>query len=348
MFRPRQEPQAEAPRWFPPPLVPLDHTAYLVDDSADDGEDGVDGVDGDENGHPQDLSGAGAGLRHAEVSWPDEAGAADEPGAAVAERFADDLAPADVLGEAPGGTDDDRDSSEYPSAEARHTDPDPDPEPEPEPELELELESEPEPEPEPELELEPEPEPEPEPTADFQGEHEPVGDVDQPLSAAVAVAAVAADIAAAGAAATIRLDDLSQRVEELARLRRHDADLVDRLHAENARLRAGELTEAMAPLLRGLMRLHDQMTSLGADDGQSVAGILRKQLLQAMDVAADVRPYTAVPGMPFDPARHVGVRRVGTDDPGRDRTIARTVKPGFVRGESTVVRPAEVEVFRAH
>ncbi|WP_235433280.1 nucleotide exchange factor GrpE [Protofrankia coriariae] len=152
----------------------------------------------------------------------------------------------------------------------------------------------------------------------------------------------------AAAAVAVRLDDLARRVEELARLRRHDADLVDRLHAENTRLRAGELTEAMSPLLRGLMRLHDQMTSLGADDGQSVAGILRTQLLQIMDVAVDVRPYTAVVGMPFDPARHVGVRRIGTDDAKRDRTIARTVKPGFVRGESIVVRPAEVEVFRAH
>ncbi len=146
----------------------------------------------------------------------------------------------------------------------------------------------------------------------------------------------------------MRLDDLAHRVEELVRLRRHDADLVDRLHAENTRLRAGELTEAMSPLLRGLMRLHDQMTSLGADDDQSIAGILRTQLLQVMDVAVDVRPYTAVVGTPFDPARHVGVRRIGTDDAERDRTIARTVRPGFVRGESIVVRPAEVEVFRAH
>ncbi|WP_241255914.1 hypothetical protein [Candidatus Protofrankia californiensis] len=162
-----------------------------------------------------------------------------------------------------------------------------------------------------------------------------------------AVDVPAFDVAVVTAAA-MRLDDLAHRVEELVRLRRHDADLVDRLHAENTRLRAGELTEAMSPLLRGLMRLHDQMTSLGADDGQSIAGILRTQLLQVMDVAVDVRPYTAVVGTPFDPARHVGVRRIGTDDSERDRTIARTVRPGFVRGESILVRPAEVEVFRAH
>jgi molecular chaperone GrpE (heat shock protein) len=142
------------------------------------------------------------------------------------------------------------------------------------------------------------------------------------------------------------IEDVDRKLTELIRLRRHDAELVDRLHAENSRLRQGELAEAMAPLLRGLMRLHDQMTSLGGDDTQSVAGVLRSQLLQVLDVAADVRPYTAVPGMPFDPTRHSGIRRVRTDDADRDRTIARTVKPGFVRGELMVVRPAEVEVFR--
>ena len=136
------------------------------------------------------------------------------------------------------------------------------------------------------------------------------------------------------------------RLDELVRLCRHDVELVDRLHEENGKLRQGELTEAMGPLLRGLIRLHDQMSSLGADDPQSVAGILRKQLLQVLDISADVRPYIAVPGSPFDPTRHLALRGIGTDDPARDRTIARGVRPGFVRGTSTVLRPAEAEVYR--
>jgi len=146
-------------------------------------------------------------------------------------------------------------------------------------------------------------------------------------------------------AATLRR--LADRMDELTALRRHDVELVDRLHAENVRLRAGELSEAMTPLLRGLIRLHDQMSSLGGDDAQSVAGILRTQLLQILDLAADTRPYTVESGSSFDPALHVGVRRVPTDDPALDRTVARTVRPGFMRGESTVVRPAKVEVYRA-
>ncbi|ADP79045.1 co-chaperone GrpE [Pseudofrankia inefficax] len=139
---------------------------------------------------------------------------------------------------------------------------------------------------------------------------------------------------------------VGRRLDELARLRRHDVELVDRLHEENGKLRQGELTEAMGPLLRGLIRLHDQMSSLGGDDPQSVAGILRKQLLQVLDISADVRPYIAVPGSPFDPTRHLALRGIATDDPARDRTIARGVRPGFVRGSSTVLRPAEAEVYR--
>lgn len=142
------------------------------------------------------------------------------------------------------------------------------------------------------------------------------------------------------------LASVARRLDELARLRRHDVELVDRLHEENGKLRQGELTEAMGPLLRGLIRLHDQMSSLGADDPQSVAGILRKQLLQVLDISADVRPYIAVPGSPFDPTRHLALRGIGTDDPARDRTVARGVRPGFVRGASTVLRPAEAEVYR--
>jgi len=142
------------------------------------------------------------------------------------------------------------------------------------------------------------------------------------------------------------VEGVDRKLAELVRLRQHDVELVDRLHAENSRLRQGELAEAMAPLLRGLMRLHDQMAAIGDDDGQGSVDILRGQLLQVLDVAADVRPYTAVPGTPFDPSRHTGIRRIRTDDAERDRTIARTIKPGFVRGELTVVRPAEVEVYR--
>lgn len=144
---------------------------------------------------------------------------------------------------------------------------------------------------------------------------------------------------------TSKVTSLTALSEELGRLREHDTEIIARLHAENRRLRQGELTEAMAPLLRGLLRLHDKMGSLAAGDRDSIAGLLQTQLEQTLDVTAGIRPFSPSVGEPFDSARHTGVRRVKTTDPGSDNMIARVVKAGFLRDQS-MIRPAEVDVFR--
>ena len=82
-------------------------------------------------------------------------------------------------------------------------------------------------------------------------------------------------------AVTDSVERLDERLAELARLRSHDAGLVDRLHAELTKSRAGELTQALTPLLVGLVRLVDQMDSLASGDDKTVAGMLRRQLVQA-------------------------------------------------------------------
>jgi molecular chaperone GrpE (heat shock protein) len=138
---------------------------------------------------------------------------------------------------------------------------------------------------------------------------------------------------------------LTARSEELGRLREYDTEIIARLHAENTRLRQGELTEAMAPLLRGLLRLHDKMGSLAAGDRDSIAGLLQAQLEQTLDVTAGIRPFSPSVGEPFDSARHTGMHRVQTTDPGADNMIARVLKAGFLRDQS-MVRTAEVDVFR--
>ena len=139
---------------------------------------------------------------------------------------------------------------------------------------------------------------------------------------------------------------LDERVGELARLRSHDAGLVDRLHAELTRSRAGELAQALNPLLVGLVRLVDQMDSLAAGDEKTVAGMLRRQLLQVLDTAAAVTPFTPGAGEPFDARLHAGVGAVPTEDPAQDGCIARVRRPGFRRGADALLRPADVEVFR--
>lgn len=151
---------------------------------------------------------------------------------------------------------------------------------------------------------------------------------------------------AAVATAVVGIDQLQRQVSELARLRSRDVDLAEKLHAENTRLRHGEITKAMAPLLTGLLRLHDQMVSLAGGDPQSVAGMLRGQLVQLLDTAVGVTAYEPAAGDPFDSSRHSGAGRVPTEDPAQDGTVARCARPGFARGDGSVVRVAEVEVYR--
>ncbi|MDQ1247114.1 MAG: hypothetical protein QG597_1484 [Actinomycetota bacterium] len=135
-------------------------------------------------------------------------------------------------------------------------------------------------------------------------------------------------------------------VAEVARLRRHDADIADRMHAEIIKLRAGELTTAMAPLLNQLLRLHDQMEQLAAGNKTSDAGMLQAQLGQVLDTSAGLSPYRPGEGDPFAPTRHLGVERVFTEDAELDGRIANTVKAGFVRTDGSIMRVADVRVYR--
>ncbi|MBB2988456.1 nucleotide exchange factor GrpE [Terracoccus luteus] len=151
---------------------------------------------------------------------------------------------------------------------------------------------------------------------------------------------------AAITAALEPLEQLRSSVAELTRLRSRDSDLIDRLHGDNTRLRAGELATATTPLLHGLIRLHDQMSSIAAGDQHSVAGMLRTQLLQLLEVAAGVTSYEPNQGEPFDPSRHTGAARGATTDPALDNTVGRRIRPGFARADGSVLRVAEVEVLR--
>lgn len=158
--------------------------------------------------------------------------------------------------------------------------------------------------------------------------------------------ALALDLAAHRAAIDDKLAQLTASVAEANRLRARDQAHVDELHADNTRLRRGELTAAMAPLLNGLVRLADQMASMAAGDKNSIAGMLRVQLLQTLDVAADVTEFSPADGEPFDPKRMTGAGREDTTDPDQDGTVCRTVRSGFARGDGSIVRVAEVIVRR--
>lgn len=142
------------------------------------------------------------------------------------------------------------------------------------------------------------------------------------------------------------LEQTRAALTELTALRTLDIERFDRLHAEVTQLRAGEHAKSIAPLLGALLRLSDQMTLLASGDDTSVAGMLRRQLLQILDVAAGVTAFQPEPGDAFDSSRHAGAGRVRTDNAAADNTVSHTIRSGFQRSDGGIVRVAEVEVFR--
>lgn len=198
----------------------------------------------------------------------------------------------------------------------------------------------------------PEPVATPDPAAAAEPAQAPVAEQAQPerlskdaQAALEAITSMADSLQSQLAGTHEQLARLARSVEETARLRQRDQEHVDAMHTDNQKLRAGELTSAMAPLLTGLVRLSDTMSSMAAGDKNSIAGMLRSQLLQTLDVAANVAEFTPATGEEFDTKTMTGAGREETTDPDRQGRVARTLRAGFKRGEA-VVRPAEVVVWR--
>jgi len=144
-----------------------------------------------------------------------------------------------------------------------------------------------------------------------------------------------------------QVDNLATATDELSRLRSRDTDLIARLHDDVTRLRSGEIAAALNPVVTGMIKLHDQMVSLGAlSDPASQVGMLHTQLLQVMELTCAVKPFTPDVGDRFDPTYHTGTRRRPTTDASLDGTVAAAIRAGFVRADGSVVRVAEVEVNR--
>ncbi len=140
---------------------------------------------------------------------------------------------------------------------------------------------------------------------------------------------------------------VGKRVEELARLDARREELIDRLHADNQRLRAGEVAQAIAPVLRELMRSYDLVVSLqGGEAGQgSELALVRRRLLDGLEQFG-VRPVDCQPGSEFQSSRHSAVQMLETTDAELDMRIARALRDGFVQDGERVLRPADVVVYR--
>lgn len=168
----------------------------------------------------------------------------------------------------------------------------------------------------------PEPEPEPEPEVALAPEPDPV---------ALALAA------------------LEQRVTEHQRLLERQTEVASNLHAENQRLRAGELRQAQSALVTSVLRVLDDVaqmaqTAKSPESGQDLA-LVAEALTDALErngiVATPVEP-----GAPFDARAHRIAFVEPTPEATADRTVARVVRPGFSWADGSVVRLADVAVYR--
>lgn len=158
--------------------------------------------------------------------------------------------------------------------------------------------------------------------------------------------------AAPGAGVIARLADavqaLDRRVEESQRLLAHQTELADRLHAENQRLRSGELRAAQLPLVRDLMRMHDdagRLLAAATDQATTDVAIMRDSLVDAL-ARNGIESFEPTVGEQFDPRTQTARGVVATSDAALERCIAEVVRAGFMWEDKTLIRAADVRVHR--
>ncbi len=159
-------------------------------------------------------------------------------------------------------------------------------------------------------------------------------------------------------------DPLAELGRELGGLRaeigrEHDRaaareQVIDRLHEENQRLRAGERLLLLRPLLTDLQRLRHDMLRTAAGlpagfDAEAARGLLRSYAasLELTLERGGVTVVVPAPGAAFDPSTHRATGVVPAIGPEQEATVAEVVLDGYhdVEAGRTVV-PAAVRIHR--
>lgn len=145
-----------------------------------------------------------------------------------------------------------------------------------------------------------------------------------------------------------RMEALTTAFDETNRISRERERVVDRLHEENQRLRAGERGQAMTPVWRDLIRLYDDLTkgaALGTDEVAAELSHFAGVVTDILYRHAELEPYEASVGTSFNPREHKATGTDGTEDVDKDRTLAQILRVGF-RSDACVFRPLEARVYR--
>ncbi|MGI8623281.1 MAG: nucleotide exchange factor GrpE [Solirubrobacteraceae bacterium] len=146
-----------------------------------------------------------------------------------------------------------------------------------------------------------------------------------------------------------QLATLDGRVKGLATATERQQDVMLKLHDENQRLRRGELQQAIAPLVRHLIELVDQVEHLVAHLADEVMGpleIVRRGILEGLRRNGVDRHDIAV-GAPFDAQRHYAVGVVPTTDAALDGHVGEVRNGLYVwAADGRVTRAGQVSVYR--
>ncbi len=142
------------------------------------------------------------------------------------------------------------------------------------------------------------------------------------------------------------LSRIELRLDELTRLSARQADHVGSLHSENQRLRGGELNAALLPLMRDVIRAHDDVVRLASSCDPSARHDLQlvKNLMLETLARWDITAFEPEAGESFNTAAHSGMSRIETDE-GIANTVASVRRCGFRDGTQRVIRTAEVDVY---
>jgi molecular chaperone GrpE (heat shock protein) len=130
--------------------------------------------------------------------------------------------------------------------------------------------------------------------------------------------------------------------------------IIDRLHEENQRLRAGERQLLLRPVMVDLSRLRNdllrQAATLPEDTVRAQVVTLLESFACSVEQALErcgVYPICPAPGAEFDPRQHLAMDTVPARDGERDGQVAQVLADGYrdsVTGR--VLTPAQVKVAR--
>lgn len=130
--------------------------------------------------------------------------------------------------------------------------------------------------------------------------------------------------------------------------------VIDRLHEENQRLRAGEAREFLRPVLADLRQLRDDLLGQARSVAEAMSAgnvaVLLESYADSMAIILERYGVIAVspqPRAPFDPRRHCATGTMAAPGQELDGTIATVLSDGYEDARAdTVIVPAKVIVYR--